>query len=247
MKSLALIFCTLVLSASLLFAQAVPSDILKDYQQKSAAALDRLNKTLEAQGASIAATLVGQGDAAGAEELSKQIKSKIAGEAVLKPHSASVTLFRQYDSARTNALKPIQSASVAKIEALLKTSAGKKMETVLELGKIRQVIEGGLSVSGAGPLILTPEDLEQYLTGTTWRWSLPGEVNAKSKLQFYTDGTCQVDSFSRDKWKATSKNTIQWEDGATFQFDPSYRKFEGTCRSGPRLGEKLKSDKVSAP
>jgi hypothetical protein len=244
MKSLILTVCTLALSASLSFAQATPSDILKDYQQKSAAALDRLNKTLEAQGASIAATLVGQGDAVGADELSEQIKSRIAGEAALKPHSAAIKLFRQYDSARTNALKPVQTASIAKIEALLKTSAGKKMETVLELGKARQEIESGkLSVSGEGPIISTAEDLELYLAGTTWLWSLPGEVNSKAKLQFYTDGTCQVDSFSRDKWKATSNSTIQWEDGATFQFDQTYRNFEGNCRSGPRLGKKLKSGK----
>lgn len=201
MQSLILTAYTLVLSASLLFAQVQPLDILKDYQQKSETALNRLNKTLEAQGASIAASLVGKGDAVGADELSKQIKSKIAGEAVLKPHSAAIMLFRQYDSARTSTLKPIQAASVAKIEALLKTSAGKKMETVLELGNARQEIEGG-------KVAVTPSPLPEF-----WTYHRSPASGVMAEMRFKPDGTYQlIDPEPRlnvaGNWKPTKEPNV---------------------------------------
>lgn len=201
MKTLILFSFTLVVSATLTCAQTTAADILKDYKQKSAAALERLNKTLETQAASIAATLVGQGDAAGADELSKQIKAKIEGEAVLKPHSAAITLFRQYDAARTNALKPVQAASISKIEALLKTSAGKKMETVLELGKARQEIEDGKVVPPA-PAI--PEFWTYHRTETS---------GVMAEMAFKPDGTYQlIDPDPKlnveGKWEATKDPNV---------------------------------------
>ena len=96
------------------FGQFEPLGILKEYQMKSDQALSRINTTLETQGAVAAANLVNLGDTEGADEVSKQIKVKIAGNIVSKPHSAVIKLFRQYDSAREAALNPIQSSYIAK-------------------------------------------------------------------------------------------------------------------------------------
>jgi hypothetical protein len=195
MKSLILLLATIALSAQL-FAQNAATDILKDYQQKSEQALVRINQTLEKQGAELAAKLVASGDTNGADELSKQIKDKIAGTPVVNPHSAAVLLFRQYDAARVTALKPIQATSITKIEAVLKTSAGKKMETVLELGRIRRAIESGVQVSQSS----FPE---------VWTYHMSENGAAVGDATFAPDGT-----FDLYDYKDQASQTGKWESTA---------------------------------
>lgn len=195
MKSLILLLATIALSAQL-FAQNAATDILKDYQQKSEQALVRINQTLEKQGAELAAKLVASGDTNGADELSKQIKDKIAGTPVANPHSAAVLLFRQYDAARVTALKPIQATSITKIEAVLKTSAGKKMETVLELGRIRRAIESGVQVSQSS----FPE---------VWTYHMSENGAAVGDATFAPDGT-----FDLYDYKDQASQTGKWESTA---------------------------------
>lgn len=131
-----------------------PAQILEEYRTKAEAACQKLNGTLQTQGTAIAAALVTKGDTAGATDISKQIEAKLKGEAVASPHSAAATLFTQYDTARASTLKPFQTASIQRIEAMLKTSAGKDMKAILELAKAREEIEGGkppILTQGAAP------------------------------------------------------------------------------------------------
>lgn len=143
MKTHILILFSLSLIAASSLAQTKPTDILSEYHQKSSPVLKQLNETLETQGTAIAAALVSKGDTNGAVEVSNQLKEKIAGEAVLNPHASVTTLFQQYDAACTAALQPLQAASIAKIDSILKTTAGKDLTIVTELGKVRGEIEAG--------------------------------------------------------------------------------------------------------
>ncbi len=120
-----------------------PEAILKDYRKQAAQAVERLNQSLEKAATPLISKLVKDGDTAGADELTKQLKDKLAGQAVLKPEASAANLFSLYDEARSKALAPIQKSSIARIESLLKTAGGAKLETVTELGKARKEIEGG--------------------------------------------------------------------------------------------------------
>ncbi len=137
----------LLLLASLLlvsFSSALadtPAKIAEDYRKAAAAALTKLNGTLEQATAPLMAALVKEGDTAGAEELRAQLKAKIAGEPVVKPQAGAVLLFAQYDQARTKALEPALDAAVGRIDAMLSGSEGKNIDTITELGKVREEIE----------------------------------------------------------------------------------------------------------
>jgi hypothetical protein len=190
------VLCAAVALGTALSAQSTPTDILSEYRQKSASVLKRTNETLEAQGTKIAATLVSQGDTEGAREVSSQIKKKIAGEPVEKPHSSVESLFEDYDAARTAALKPVREASVAKIDAALKAATAKKMTIVLELGKAREEIEGG-------KLAKAPTELPEF-----WTWHLREDVGPSGTIEFKRDGTIEQRISGRNAvfgtWKPTT-------------------------------------------
>lgn len=84
-----------------------------------------------------------QGDTKGATQISEQIETKVKGQTVSEPHRAVSALFIQYDSARQGALRPIQAASIKRLDALLKTSSGKDMGAVVKIAQAREQIESG--------------------------------------------------------------------------------------------------------
>ncbi|MFC5457677.1 hypothetical protein [Prosthecobacter fluviatilis] len=120
-----------------------PAKISEDYHKQSAAALVKLNDTLEKATTPLIAALIKAGDTAGAEQLTGQLKAKTAGEPVPTPHASATLLFAQYDQARGKALEPAQKAAVARIEAMLNSKEGGSLEVVAELGKVRAEIEAG--------------------------------------------------------------------------------------------------------
>ena len=142
MKHLPLALLLLVSFATCSLADS-PEAILKDYRKQAAQAVERLNQSLEKAATPIITKLVQQGDTAGSEELTKQMKAKIAGEPVPAPHASAVQLFTLYDEARAKALAPVQKSSIVRIDGLLKTAGGPKIEMVTELGKVREEIEAG--------------------------------------------------------------------------------------------------------
>lgn len=124
-------------------AADTPDAILKDYRAKSAPALAKVNETLEKATVPIIADLVKAGDTTGAEELKAQLTAKQSGEPVMKPHAKAANLFTLFDAARLKAIDPAQKAAVARIDAMLAGSDGKKLEIVEELGQARAEIEAG--------------------------------------------------------------------------------------------------------
>jgi hypothetical protein len=128
------------------FAADTPEDIAKDYREKSAAAVKRVNETLEKAAVPIAADLVKKGDTVGAETVQTQIKDLMAGEIVMTPHAGIVPLTASYSKARLAALEPVQKSTISRIEALLASGDGKKMEVVSALAKVREEVEAGRTV-----------------------------------------------------------------------------------------------------
>ena len=152
----------LLLAAILLvsFSSALadtPAQIAADYRKAAASALTKLNDTLEKAATPLIAKLVSSGDTDGAEKLSTQLKAKLAGEPVPTPQASATLLFAQYDQARQKTLEPVQKASIARIEGMLKNTAGApKLETVTELGRVRAEIEAGNAAAVADSSALPP-------------------------------------------------------------------------------------------
>jgi hypothetical protein len=197
----------LVLTAISSWGQT-PAQIMVDYRTKAAAACQKLDSTLQTEGAAIAAALVGKGDTTGASKISEQIEAKVKGDPVPSPHNAISTLFIQYDAARSNTLKPIKAASIQRIEAALKTSAASKdMKLVLELAKAREEIEGGkiqTASPAAGP---TPLKIPM-----SWTYHLnPDRQKLNGELTLSEDGSLvlgNADSKTPGKWEQTKDPNI---------------------------------------
>ncbi|MFC5458176.1 hypothetical protein [Prosthecobacter fluviatilis] len=120
-----------------------PEAILKDYRKQAAQAVERVNQSLEKAAIPLITKLAKDGDAAGAELLTNQLKEKLAGESVPSPQASAVQLFSMYDDARAKALAPVQKSNIARIDSMLKTAGGPKLETITELGKVREEIVAG--------------------------------------------------------------------------------------------------------
>ncbi len=174
-----------------------PDAILKDYHKAAAAALTKVDGMLESATTPLIAKLVAGGDTAGAGTLTMQLKAKLAGEPVPTPHASATLLFAQYDQARTKALEPVQKASISRIETLLKSPTKPNLETVTELGKVRQMIDGG-AVSPAVPKMPMVWD---YFTGSDRR-------TKQAELTFKSNGTLALISsdnarHNEGKWSYT--------------------------------------------
>ena len=143
MKHLCILSALLLATLSTTALADSPEAILKDYRKQAAKAVERLNQSLEKTATPMITKLVSSGDTAGAELLTAQLKDKLAGNPVPTPQASAVQLFSLYDEACSKALAPIKKASVARIESMLHTAGGAKLDTVAELGKVREEIESG--------------------------------------------------------------------------------------------------------
>jgi len=134
-------FVLLLLSFSAALADT-PAKIAEDYRKASAAAVAKLNETLEQATTPLIARLISSGDTAGADALAEQLKAKLAGEPVATPQASATLLFAQYDQARARALEPVQRAGISRIDSMVKSTNGSpKLETLTELSKVRAEIE----------------------------------------------------------------------------------------------------------
>lgn len=169
-----------------------PDAILKDYRKAATQAVERLNQSLEKAGTPLITKLVSSGDTAGAEELSGQLKAKVAGEPVAAPQASAVQLFSLYDDARAKALAPVQKSSIARIESLLKTAGGAKLETATELGKIRAEIEEGKLGQRQAPAVVP-----QF-----WTYHMKlADNNPLSNIELKSNGEFSMTSNPPGKWK----------------------------------------------
>lgn len=193
MKTLLTITLAAVLTAAATFAADTPEQIAADYREKSAAAIKRINETLEKAAVPIVADLVKKGDTAGAEAVQAQLKELMAGELVMTPHPSIVALTSSYSKARLAALEPVQKSAISRIDALLATSEGKKMDVVSALGKVKEEVEAG-----------KPQPPTDSLP-TQWSYHLQPNIRPSGSLEFQKNGTFELKIAGRKpdqgKWK----------------------------------------------
>ncbi len=189
-----------------------PEAILKDYRKAALQAVERVNQSLEKAATPLITKLVKDGDTAGAELITSQMKAKIAGEPVATPHASAAQLFSLYDDARAKALAPIQKASVARIDSLLKTAGGAKLETVTELGKVREKIEDP-KMSLAEPL--SKSDFRSHLKKNKipvkWGYYLSEQHDKRyGTLVLNEDGSMSIEAASpaTGTWEPTSNPAV---------------------------------------
>jgi hypothetical protein len=191
----------LILAALAAFIAAAAADtpdaIVADYRAKAQPALDKVNATLEQATVPLIADLVKAGDTAGAEELKAQLQSKQSGEPVIKPHAKAASLFALYDAARRRALDPAQQATIRRLNAILASADGKKLEIVDAVKAVRAEVEAGKMV-----------DPKAIPVEWTYHQTPTGKADAKIKLK--PDGTFEIDDgqgVQAGKWKASKKGT----------------------------------------
>uniref|UniRef100_UPI003783F9F7 hypothetical protein n=1 Tax=Prosthecobacter sp. TaxID=1965333 RepID=UPI003783F9F7 len=182
-----------------------PEAILKDYRKQATQAVERLNQSLEKAGTPLITKLVSSGDTAGAELLTSQMKAKIAGEFVPSPQASAAQLFSLYDDARAKALAPVQKSGIARIDSLLKTAGGAKLETVTELGKVRAEIEAGkaiVSLSNSSKMMPALwnyySDASMGVVNGQFIWNPEGTVELKGTNNNSTPG----------RWQATNNPNV---------------------------------------
>ena len=183
-----------------------PEAILKDYRKQAAQAVERLNQSLEKAATPLITKLVQQGDTAGAEELTSQLKAKIAGEQVATPQASAAQLFTLYDEARAKAMAPVQKSSIARIDSILKTAGGAKLETVTELGKVRAEIEAGKLIPSIPKSFLKKNNIAA-------KWGYYSSAKYDSRLgtiHLNEDGTLSIDAASpaSGTWVPTSNPAV---------------------------------------
>ncbi len=209
MKHLLLALLLVSFSSLSVFADS-PSKIASDYRKQALQAVSRLNQSLEKAVTPLITKLVSSGDTAGAEQLSAQVKSKLAGAAVPSPHASALQLFSLYDEARAKALEPVQKSSIARIDSMLKSAAGSKLETVSELGKVRAEIEAG-TVSSR----LTPPVVPQF-----WTYHMQlADTNSLANIELKPDGQFTMSNAQPGKWTQSKINdviTISFSDNTSW-------------------------------
>lgn len=172
-----------------------PEVIATDYRAKASTALEKVNATLEKATVPIIAELAKEGDSVGAEEVKNQLKAKQEGEPVVSPHAKVANLFALYDAARLKALEPAQKSSIARIEALLASSGGKKLEVIESLAKVRAEIDAGTVVS----LPVTPPRnfLRKNKIPTRWGYYLSVRYDKRyGTVILKEDGTLSIETAS---------------------------------------------------
>ncbi len=187
-----------------------PEEIVADYRAKASRACEKLDATLQRESTAIAAKMISQGDTEGAAALSEQVKLKLKGEEVTAPKPEAEKLFKQYDTARTVALKPHREESLKKLDGLLANHAGKDMASILKIGQARMVIEGNTPLNPSQPL--SPKRyLSQNRFPKVWGYYTNPNYDVKyGTLTLREDGTffLQAAAAVAGKWRPTANPDI---------------------------------------
>lgn len=176
-------------------AAETPAAIAADYRAKAETALSKVNSTLDTEAAKISQTLLALNDAAAVATLAEQVQAKRAGEPVAQPVPQAVQLFSAYDRARTQALAPVQAASLRRIAALLASSEGQKTDIVAEAASLRQSVEKGLM-----PMPIPVK----------WSYHASLDTDPLASMEIRPDGTWELLIHSKKvkevgAWKRTDK------------------------------------------
>jgi len=197
-------------TAPIVHGADTPAAIAADYRAKATTALSRVNDTLEKATIPLIAALVKAGDTEGADLLKEQLKAKIAGDPVAKPQISAAALFKSYDAARARALEPAQQTAVKRIDAVLASSEGKKLDVVSELGKVRAEVEAGK----AEPVVAVSPSrgfLKKNNIPKKWGYYMSNAYEKRyGTLHLNEDGTVSIEAASptTGTWVTTADPSI---------------------------------------
>lgn len=214
-------------------AAETPAAIAADYRARATTALEKVNATLEKATVPIIAELVKSGDTTGADEVKAQLKAKQDGEPVLKPHAKASNLFTLYDAARLRALDPVQQATIRRLDAVLASADGKKLEIVDAVKAVRAEVEAGRvgSFVSVPPPNWTFHRTRKGPADGSVVFGPKGDVTFTSKVGNKTHGqwsqTKQLDTltatFPNDAWRIVFRKSgteVHSSTQATYYLEP---------------------------
>jgi hypothetical protein len=179
-----------------------PDEVLTDYLLKASKASEKLDLTLRRQGEAVVKKLIQNGAAKDAAGAAEQVEAKAAGKPVQVPHMELKQLFAQYDAARETALAPIRTASLARLDALLKTSSGQGMQNLVRVAECKAQIQGGsISPASSPELSKTKGQIGDHLRDNkiakTWGYYLSKDYAKRyGTLTLNKDGTFVINAAS---------------------------------------------------
>lgn len=180
-----------------------PEKIDSDFRVAGGRAISLLDKTLEKECTAVAAKLTAQNDAESAAQISAQVRLRLEGTEVTKPHWAVAKLFQQYERARAAALRPHQDAAIERLNDLLKGSAGKDLPTVVKIGQMKTSIESG-NVKPPQEKLSPVRFMNKYKLAKNWGYYTSPDYGVRyGVVTLEEDGTCLI--------KAAAEATGRWE------------------------------------
>lgn len=192
-----------------------PDEILTDYRTKAGKACEKLNETLRREGEAAVKHLIALNLTKEATTAAEQVEAKIANQAVPTPHPELKQLFAQFESARESALKPIRSASVQRLDALLKTSSANGMANLVRIAECKAQIESGAGVltSSSPNTAQTPPRnyLQQNKIPKVWGYYLSADAEKRyGTFTLNNDGTILINAASPGSgtWVPTKDATV---------------------------------------
>lgn len=196
------LFVALAVLNHQLMAQS-PGEIAEGYRKASRQACEKIDQILQSQGARIVAERAANGDKDGANRVAAQIEGKLKGEPISAPDAAIVQLLVQYDSARMQALLPIQKSTLQKIDRALKDAAKGDIKAGVELAVLRNEVERGRIIESVQPIA----------AGIPMKWDYFSSSEMSGRMGILTlneDGTLVLDghTITQGKWKLTKNSTL---------------------------------------
>ena len=169
-----------------------PEAIQSDFEQQANREIAELNSTLEKAAAPIIAQQLQSGKTAETQALTEQLRRKLAGEPGIKPAPELAPLFARYDAARDQKLQPLRAAALRRIDTLLRGNAGKNLETIDQLARLRTQIEGKASVTSSPSSI------------ALWTYhSTATSTVVMAEIRLHPDGVFEMSTLpEKGRWKA---------------------------------------------
>lgn len=167
--------------------------ILRDFEDQSKREISDLNRTLEKAAAPVLAQHISAGKTREAEELSDQVRKKLAGEAVA-PSPQLATLFSRYDAALGQKLNPLRATAIRRIDSLLRGSDGKNLETLSALARLRAQIE-------------TRDSATTAHKAAVWTYhSTSTSTTIMAEIRLLPNGIFEMSTLSeKGRWKANAR------------------------------------------
>jgi type IV pilus biogenesis protein CpaD/CtpE len=168
--------------------------IQHDFEHQANREIAELHRTLEKAAGPIIAHHLQTGKTAEAKALLEQVRQKLAGETGVTPAPELAPLFARHDAARDQKLQPLRAAALRRIDTLLRGNAGKNLETLDQLARLRTLIEGKASVASS--------------PGAVAIWTYHNTATSTvvmAEIRLHPDGLFEMSTIpEKGRWKARS-------------------------------------------